>query len=120
MWSLGNNFYVLLVGLFPFFREMHSSEVGKHVKLGNAQPYISKTFRHGSPGEQHMVKLIKETWDRDPLKRIDVFSVVRRLRTAIQDQIEFEASHNQSHPPTRHLDILLRGLSNNTASTMVW
>jgi serine/threonine protein kinase len=102
VWSLGNNFYTLLVGLFPYYHEMHSDGVKTLVKKGEVWPYISDTFRYGSPGEKELVDIIEETWTFNPQDRIDVFAIIQRLRQVIEAQQLFEHESNTTTKDDQH------------------
>jgi hypothetical protein len=76
--------YGLLTGLVPHYGH-DTAEVQDLVKEGKVMPYISNRFRNGTVGEKRLSELIDECWIFDPDKRIDVFSLVRRLRDALDE-----------------------------------
>jgi hypothetical protein len=81
VYSMGNNIYVLLTGLWPYYTaetEFDERVVGKKVKKG-IRPYVDERYRHRSVVEQRMVEIMEQCWEIDFEKRVSIFDVVRQL-----------------------------------------
>ncbi|GAX22188.1 hypothetical protein FisN_19Lu259 [Fistulifera solaris] len=79
-YSLGNNFYRLLTGMWPHYeyqgeREDLYNMIGKGLK----RPYIDPSFYNRSTVEDTLIHLMKVCWEQDLMKRISVFDVLKEL-----------------------------------------
>jgi hypothetical protein len=62
-----------------------------HKKLiGGELAYVDPRYEAKSYGESRLVDIMKRCWEYDPVKRIDIFEVVRLLREAIQENARLE------------------------------
>jgi len=84
VYSLGNNFYGLLTGLWVFYDEEDDSIVQERM-IAKEQAYIDPRYRTRSFAEGALVKIIERCWAFDPEQRADVFEVVTFLRKALQN-----------------------------------
>jgi hypothetical protein len=80
IYSIGNNMYVLLTGLWPYYSEPEFDEraVARKVKFG-IRPYLDERYRHRSFVERRLVQIMEECWEIDFEKRVSIFEVVRQL-----------------------------------------
>ena len=84
IFSLGNNLYATLTGLYPFYNILESKKITDNVKRG-VMPYIDPRWSKHSYAESKIVELIKRCWKFKPEDRIDVFEAVRFLRDAVTE-----------------------------------
>jgi serine/threonine protein kinase len=81
VYSMGNNIYVLLTGLWPYYSEPEFDErvvATRKVKFG-VRPYLDERYRHRSLVERRLVEIMEECWEIDFEKRVPIFEVVRQL-----------------------------------------
>ena len=83
IWSLGNNFYALLTGLYPFY-DGDSNRVKKLVKKGETA-FIDPRYKERSFAEKSLAELIPRCWKYNPDDRITIFELVDELRSAAQE-----------------------------------
>jgi serine/threonine protein kinase len=78
VYSIGNNIYVFLTSLWPYYSEPEFDEraVARKVKFG-IRPDLDERYRHRSLVERRLVKIMEECWDIDFEKRPSIFEVVR-------------------------------------------
>jgi serine/threonine protein kinase len=82
--SLGNNIYALLTGLWPFYDdESESSSVIRDKLLRHERAYIDPRYRSRSSTENKLVEVMEQTWEFDPNDRISIFKVVQALREKV-------------------------------------
>lgn len=88
VFSLGNNFYGLLTGLWVFYEYQDDSIVQEKVK--NAQlPFIDGRYKFNrSYAEKSLVKAIELCLKHDPDERASIFQVVKFLRNAVAHNVE--------------------------------
>jgi hypothetical protein len=81
VFSIGNNLYALLTGLWPYYGETEYNEraLVTHVKFGG-RPFVDDRYRHRSMVEGRLVEIMEACWEFDFAKRISIFDVVRQLR----------------------------------------
>jgi serine/threonine protein kinase len=83
VYSLGNNMYALLHGLWVFYENEDDSVVQDKI-LSREKPFIDpQYYSTKSYSEQQLVEIIEACWTFDPSQRIDIFEVVSRLRHAV-------------------------------------
>jgi hypothetical protein len=85
VYSMGNVFYTLLTGLYPYF-ELGESSSGvdrgrRRIKRG-VTPLIDDRYRHRSAEEDLLIELMTEMWAYNSTERINIFEVVERLQQA--------------------------------------
>lgn len=83
VYSLGNNFYALLTGLWNFYQWEDDEVVQKKI-IKRETPYIDPRYRNRSLEEGALVEIMEKCWAFDPDDRPDVFQVVAFLRDAIE------------------------------------
>ena len=74
-----------MTGLLNFPELHHYSQIPDAVKAGNVSKIDPRWFNR-SIGERRLAELIPECWKYDPAERIDVSTMVLRLRAAIEEQ----------------------------------
>jgi serine/threonine protein kinase len=82
--SLGNNIYTLLTGMWPFYEyERVSYSVIQRKLLRHERAYIEPRYRSRSSAENKVVEVMGQTWEFDPNDRISIFKVVQALREKV-------------------------------------
>jgi hypothetical protein len=66
--------------------------------IGGELAYVDPRYEANSYGESRLVDIMKRCWEYDPVKRIDIFEVVRLLREAIQENNRRENLLKQQRP----------------------
>eukprot|EP00934_Nitzschia_sp_Nitz4_P000629 Nitzschia sp. Nitz4//scaffold42_size132992//16750//18247//NITZ4_003381-RA/size132992-processed-gene-0.27-mRNA-1//-1//CDS//3329551664//629//frame0 len=84
VFSFGNNIYALLTGLWVFYEDQDDEQVMKKVQVGETA-FVDPRYRTRSYIEGQLVEVMEKCWTFDPMKRIDIFEVVRLLRGIQQD-----------------------------------
>jgi serine/threonine protein kinase len=82
--SMGNNIYCLLTGLWPFYEWSSYSAIQEKL-LQKERTYVDPRWRTKSFAEYKLVEIMEQTWEHDPEKRISIFEVVRFLREAMEE-----------------------------------
>ena len=80
IFSLGNNFYVLMTGFRPHY-EWTGSQGELYDKIGSGErlPYIDERYRHRSDIESTFVKLMEACWKFKAEDRISAFDILKEL-----------------------------------------
>jgi serine/threonine protein kinase len=81
--SLGNNMYTLLTGLWPFYEYDSYSKIQRKL-LNHERAYIDPRYRSRSYAENKLVEVMEQTWEFNPKDRISIFKVVEALRKAVR------------------------------------
>jgi len=81
--SLGNNIYTLLTGLWPFYEDESYSVIQRKL-LKYERAYIDPRYRSRSYAESKLVEVMEQTWEFNPKNRISIFQVVKALRKAVK------------------------------------
>lgn len=89
VFSLGNNMYSLLTGLWPFFSENNTEKVKERVKTGE-KPYIDPRYKERSTAEAKLAEIIDQCHSYHPEDRPSVFEIVKFLRHALKHVKENE------------------------------
>ena len=76
--SMGNNIYVVLTGLWPFYEDKPYSAVQRKI-LQEERPYIDDRYREGSYIEHKLVEIMERMWEFKPQDRPSIFEVVEFL-----------------------------------------
>lgn len=84
VFSLGNNMYSLLTGLWIFYDEDDSEKVKKRVKAGQ-KPYIDPRYKERSLAEAKLADIIDKCHSYYPEDRPSVFEIVKILRDALKE-----------------------------------
>lgn len=82
VFSLGNNFYGLLTGLWIFYENKDDQAVQSKV-INEELPFIDNRYSHRSFAEATLIKAMKMCWKHDPDERSDIFEIVKFLRRAV-------------------------------------
>lgn len=81
VYSMGNNLYTLMTGLWPFYEEDRYTPVIKMVKK-RKRPYIDPRWSERSYIEKQFVEIMVKMWRHSPEERPDIFTVVEFLKDA--------------------------------------
>jgi hypothetical protein len=79
VWAMGNNIYILLTGLYPYYDTTSVSKIGKMVQAGET-PFVDDRYRNRSMVEGRLVEIMEPCWAFDPVDRVDIFEIVAHLR----------------------------------------
>jgi serine/threonine protein kinase len=81
-YSMGNNIYSLLTGLWPFynFPEDDDKQVQNLLIDQKIRPLVDPRYRTRSFIESKLVAVMDECWEWEPERRTSIFEVVRKLR----------------------------------------
>eukprot|EP00566_Odontella_aurita_P005962 CAMPEP_0113579424 /NCGR_PEP_ID=MMETSP0015_2-20120614/30060_1 /TAXON_ID=2838 /ORGANISM="Odontella" /LENGTH=579 /DNA_ID=CAMNT_0000483401 /DNA_START=188 /DNA_END=1927 /DNA_ORIENTATION=+ /assembly_acc=CAM_ASM_000160 len=83
VYSLGNNFYGILTGLWPFY--LLEDEEAQRQMVKGERPFIDPRWREHSVVEKKLIEVIEKCWIHDPEERADIFWVVKVLREAVAE-----------------------------------
>ena len=78
VYSMGNNVYTLLTGLWPFYEYKKSSVVKPKIKNGE-RPFVDERYRTRSFIESRLVTIMERMWEYRPEDRPTIFEVVQYL-----------------------------------------
>jgi hypothetical protein len=81
VFSMGNNIYVLVTGLWVFYENEDDTVVQRYVKRGKF-PFIDDRYRVRSYAERELISAMEQCWTNDPKDRATIFDVVKALRAA--------------------------------------
>jgi len=84
VFSLGNNMYSILTGLYVFYDEEDDEKVKERVKAGE-KAYIDPRYKERSLAETKLAEIIDRCHSYNPEDRPSIFSVVKFLRDALTD-----------------------------------
>jgi len=95
-YSMGNNIYCLLTGLWPFYDETpyHSSEEIRGMIVDGKRPYVDKRWNERSYAESRLVDIMKQSWEPLPHNRISIFRMVELLKDAIAENDRRRRHHD--------------------------
>jgi serine/threonine protein kinase len=79
VYSMGNNIYTLLTGLWPFYESSIYAYAIKRVKSG-IRPYVDERYRKRSYIEAKLVEIMEKMWAQEPTDRPDIFEVLSLLK----------------------------------------
>ena len=81
-YSMGNNIYVLLTGLWPFYQVGNRRKTQGEIadRKVQAKPYVDARLRNRSSIESGLIAVMEQLWEYDPNRRISIFEAVRQLR----------------------------------------
>jgi len=82
-WSLGNNFYSLLTGLWVYPDDQDMSVMRDKIINGTLTSIDSRYKTH-SFAEGKLVEIIQRIWEYNPRKRPSIFEIVQFLREAVE------------------------------------
>jgi serine/threonine protein kinase len=88
VFSLGNNMYSLLTGLWVFFDETNSKIVQARIQRGE-KAYLDPFFNR-SLADARLMEVIARCHEFDPANRPSIFDVVVFLRDAVKEVTEKE------------------------------
>jgi serine/threonine protein kinase len=80
-YSMGNNIYTLLTGLWPYYQYgLKRQKIAKSKLLDERErPFVDPRYRKRSDIEGGLVKIMEQCWEWDPQKRVSIFGVVKQL-----------------------------------------
>jgi serine/threonine protein kinase len=88
VWAMGNNIYILLTGLYPYYDAISAPKLQEMVEAGK-KPFVDDRYRNRSMVEGRLVEIMEPCWAFDPKDRVDIFEIVAHLRETQQlDQRE--------------------------------
>jgi hypothetical protein len=79
VFAMGNNIYILLTGLYPFYDTTSISKIEQMVQAGET-PFVDDRYRNRSMVEGRLVEIMEPCWAFDPVDRVDIFEIVAHLR----------------------------------------
>ena len=82
VWSLGNNFYSLLTGLWVYPDDEDMNVLRNKIGNGNFTN-IDPRYKNHSFAEGKLVDIIERIWKFNPSERPSIFDVVHFLREAV-------------------------------------
>jgi hypothetical protein len=91
VWAMGNNIYILLTGLYPYYETTITSEIENMVQAGET-PFVDDRYRNRSMVEGRLVEIMEQCWAFDPQDRADIFEIVAHLRET-QRRYQQETAH---------------------------
>ena len=86
VWSYGNNIYTLITGLWPLY-EMYDNktkEKQKYLINGNLA-FLDPRYKGQNYIQDQMIEIMYECWKYKPEERMDIFTVVKRLRETLKE-----------------------------------
>merc|ERR1712194_481701 len=83
VFSFGNNIYGLLTGLWVFYENEDDGVIQKIIN--GTLAFIDNQYRHGTFAEQKLVEVMERCWKYKAEERIDIFEVVKLLRSAVEE-----------------------------------
>lgn len=86
VWSLGNNMYTLLTGLYPLYDEESSSVSSKRIIKGEIA-FIDPRYHEKSPSEAILTEVILKCFAYQPQDRPTIFDLVKSLRIAVKENL---------------------------------
>jgi hypothetical protein len=97
VFSMGNNIYTLLTGLWPYGYPDHSYSYAITRVQDGIFPHLDPRYATGELGlvESRLAAIMVRMWAHDPVDRPDIFEVVRYLR-----QVKEEYQVPSSRPPS--------------------
>ena len=84
VYSLGNNMYSVLTGLYPFYDEESTKIAQNRVKKG-VKPYIDPHYKDKSYAEAKLAEIIDRCYAFKPEDRPSIFEIVEFLREALRE-----------------------------------
>lgn len=81
VYSLCNNMYSVLTGLWVFYDSENSDVTQKRVMTGE-KPFIDPRYKDGDPAEAKLAEILPRCYEYSPDKRPSVFQLVGWLREA--------------------------------------
>eukprot|EP00586_Coscinodiscus_wailesii_P018368 CAMPEP_0172497374 /NCGR_PEP_ID=MMETSP1066-20121228/99037_1 /TAXON_ID=671091 /ORGANISM="Coscinodiscus wailesii, Strain CCMP2513" /LENGTH=363 /DNA_ID=CAMNT_0013270107 /DNA_START=655 /DNA_END=1746 /DNA_ORIENTATION=- len=91
IFSLGNNIYGLLTGLWNFYAYEDDAAIQKMIIKGDTA-YVDERYETRSYAEGALVKIMKRCWEYEPEDRPDIFEVVTFLRNAFEENKKHKSS----------------------------
>ncbi|KAG7364549.1 protein kinase domain containing protein [Nitzschia inconspicua] len=91
VFSLGNNMYSLLTGLWVFYDSKDDQETRKRV-TGGEKPWIDPRYIDGDPAESKLAQIIPRCFEYFPEKRPSVFQLVEWLSEAVKEVLGAKGS----------------------------
>jgi serine/threonine protein kinase len=89
IWGMGHTIYGLLTGLYPYYDEFSKND--KALVLGaivdGKKPFVDDRYRTRSFIESRLVEIMEKCWEKDPDKRVDIFTIVHHLRQTKQLEV---------------------------------
>jgi hypothetical protein len=80
---MGNIFYSLMTGTWPFEHEKKSKDARKMIKKGERPAFKPALLNSTDPFDQAMIKSIQMCWIHDPEERASARQVQNFIRTEL-------------------------------------
>ena len=84
IYSFGNNIYALLTGLWVFYDNTNDDQVQKLI-IDGKRAELDPKLKTRNAIEQGLAELMEQCWEHDPKKRPDIFTILERLRTIMDE-----------------------------------
>ena len=84
IFSLGNNMYSLLTGLYVFYDTDNDEKIQERAKEGE-KAYIDPRYKERSLAEAKLAEIIGQCHSFKPKDRPSIFQVVKFLRDALEE-----------------------------------
>lgn len=110
VWPLGANIFVLLSGLYPYYT-IRDAKLIESIIANGTRPYLDPRYKRRSFIEAGMYDIMQECFEVDPEKRVDIFTVVRQLRS-IKEAVQRGEGGSEPYDA----DVVLRKLANNVVA----
>jgi len=95
VYSMGNNIYALLTGLWVYYdNEDDEPRVKRMVQAGQL-PYLDVRYRTRSFGEGALVQIMEDCWITDPDERPSIFQIVEMLQMAIAENARLQSAEKE-------------------------
>jgi serine/threonine protein kinase len=95
VYSIANNIYSVLTGLWVFYDEPDNNRVKARIKRGETA-YIDPRYKVSSREEAALAEIVEKCHAFNPDDRPSIFEVVAFLRQALKDVSEVEDSRRSS------------------------
>jgi serine/threonine protein kinase len=79
VWPMGANIFVLLSGLYPYY-SLRETKLIENTIANGTRPYLDPRYKDRSIIEGSLFDIMQQCFEVDPVKRDDIFEVVRHLR----------------------------------------
>jgi hypothetical protein len=80
VFALGNNFYMILTGLWPHYNwDKERSVLYSKIADGTRRSFVDVRYRNRSDVESTLIRLMEAAWKQDPRYRASVFDVLKEL-----------------------------------------
>jgi len=119
VYSLGNNLYTLLTGLWNYY-SVDDDEVAQELTNNHTLPFVDTRYRNHTYAEGALVRILERTWEFHSRDRADVFELVQIFRRAVHEQSSLvDAGQEQDIDIVKNrldkLDLFIGAYNSNTS-----